>query len=143
LVKNTVNKLVTTDKNGIKREILYNYYNRFEYNEKGNVVKVFLKDTGSSPEVLNNEYTYDDKPSPYSKDIRWLFRLSGVGGAAGAESKNNVLTSKNYQIGILLTETTGVYTYDTQTNYPLIVTTTGKSFSPNVGVGSSKTFYKY
>ena len=143
LVKNTVTKLITTDKNGVKRETPYNYYNRFEYDVKGNVVKVFLKDIGSSPEVLNSEYTYDDKPSPYSKNLRWLFRLSGVGGAAGAESNNNVLTSKNYQQGVLLTETTGVYTYDTQTNYPLAVTTTGKSFSPNVGVGSSKTTYKY
>jgi hypothetical protein len=143
LAKNTVTKLITTDKNGVKRETAYNFYNRFEYDAKGNVVRVFLKDIGSSPEVLNNEYTYDDKPSPYSKDLRWLFRLSGVGGAAGVESKNNVLTSKNYQQGVLLTETIGVYTYDTQTNYPLIVTTTGKSFSPNVGVGSSKTTYKY
>jgi hypothetical protein len=143
LVKNTITKLVKTDKNGVKRETPYDLYNRFEYDVKGNVVRVFLKDIGSSSEVLINEYTYDDKPSPYSNDLRWLFRLSGVGGAAGVESKNNVLTSKNYQQGILLTETTGVYTYDTQTNYPLIVTTTGKSFSPNVGVGTSKTIYKY
>ena len=141
VIKNTVTKIVTTDKNGVKRETPQNAYNRFEYDSNGNTVKVFLKDIGSAPEVLSNEYTYDNKPNPY-KDLKWLFRLFGFGGA-GFESKNNVLTSKNYQQGVLLTETTGVYTYDAQTGYPLTLTVSGKSFSPNAGVGSSKTFYKY
>lgn len=142
LIKNTVTKIVTTDKNGVKREIPQNAYNRYEYDSNGNLVRVFLKDIGSAPEVLSNEYTYDNKPNPY-KNLKWIFRLSGLGGAGGFESKNNVLTSKNYQQGVLLTETTGVYTYDTQTGYPLILTISGKSFSPNVSVGSSKTIYKY
>ena len=138
VIKNTVTKFVTTDKNGVKRETPQNIYNRYEYDSNGNIIKAFLKDISSAPEVLIGEYTYDNKPCPY-KDLKWMFRLLG----AGFESKNNILTSKNYQQGVLLTETTGLYTYDTQTSYPLILTVSGKSFSPNVGVGSSKTFYKY
>lgn len=142
LVKFTATKIVTTDKNGVKRETLQNAYNRYEYDGNGNVIKVFSKDIGSAPEVLNNEYTYDNKPNPY-KDLKWIFRLSGLGGSGGSESKNNVLTSKNYQQGVLITETVGVYIYDSKTGYPLTLTTSGKSFSPNVGVGSSTITYRY
>ncbi len=142
LVKFIATKIVTTDKNGVKRETLQNAYNRYEYDGNGNVIKVFSKDIGSAPEVLNNEYTYDNKPNPY-KDLKWIFRLSGLGGSGGSESKNNVLTSKNYQQGVLITETVGVYIYDSKTGYPLTLTTSGKSFSPNVGVGSSTITYRY
>ena len=141
VIKNTVTKFVTTDKNGVKRETPQNVYNRYEYDSNGNMVKIFVKEMSSASEVLTNECTYDNKPSPY-KDLKWMFRLFGFGGV-GVDSKNNILTSKNYQQGVLLTETTGVYTYDTQTGYPLTLTVSGKSFSPNVGVGSSKAFFKY
>ncbi len=142
LIKYTVVNIVNTDKNGVKKETPQNAYNRYEYDSKGNVIKVFLKDVGASPEVLTHEYTYDDKPNPY-KDLKWVFRLSGLGGAVGSESKNNILISKNYQQGILTTETNNVYTYDAQTGYPLTLITSGKSYSPNTIVGISKTTYQY
>ncbi|MEY4541495.1 MAG: hypothetical protein RLZZ306_3252 [Bacteroidota bacterium] len=136
-------KIVSTDINGVRKEILQNSYYRFEFDTKGNIIKAFEKNNGASTELLSAEYTYDDKPNPY-KVLRWVFRLSGVGlGLAGSESTNNVLTSKNYQQGVLFTETTGSYTYDSQTGYPLTLTTLGKSNDPNVSVTPSKTTYKY
>lgn len=136
-------KIVSTDINGVRKETFQNSYYRFEFDTKGNIIKAFEKNNGASTELLSAEYTYDDKPNPY-KVLRWVFRLSGVGlGLAGSESINNVLTSKNYQQGVLLTETTSVYTYDAQTGYPLTLITSGKSFNPNSGVGTSKTTFKY
>jgi hypothetical protein len=144
MVKYATTKIVNTNTNGVKRETPQNGYYRYEYDSNGNVTKVFLKDIGSAPEVLSNEFTYDDKPNPYKdSNLKWIFRLSGLGGSGGIESKNNVLTSKNYQQGVLLTETTGVYTYDTQSGYPLTLSTSGKSFSPNTSVGTGKTVFKY
>lgn len=142
MVKYSDTKIVSTDNNGVKRETLRNSYLRYEYDTKGNAVKAFQKINGANAETLIAEYTYDTNPNP-NKPLFWFSRLLGFGGSGGIESNNNVLTSKNYQQGVLLTETTGVYTYDTQTGYPLTLTTSGKSYSPNTGVGTSKAIYKY
>jgi hypothetical protein len=144
VVKYITTKIVNTNQNGVKRETPQNAYYRYEYDAKGNVIKAFLKGEGATTEVLSNEYTYDDKPNPYKDlNLRWIFRLSGLGGAGGIESVNNVLTSKSYQQGILFAETIGVYTYDNQSGYPLTLTTSGKSYSPNASVGTGKTIFKY
>ncbi len=142
MVKYSDTKIVSTDNNGVKRETLRDSYIRYEYDSKGNVVKAFQKINGSNAETLIAEYTYDTNPNPY-KPLLWFFRLAGFGGTGGLESNNNVIFSKNYQQGVLLTESTGVYMYDPVSKYPLTVTTSGKSYSPNSGVGTSKTTFKY
>ncbi len=141
MVKYSDTKIVVIDNNGMKRETLRNSYLRYEYDSKGNVVKVFQKQDGSTTETLAVEYTYDTNPNP-NKPLLWTFRLIGFG-TPGAESNNNIVTSKNYQQGALSTESTGVYTYDSSTKFPLTVSVSGKSYSPNVMVGTSKTTYKY
>ena len=141
MVKYSDTKIVSTDNNGMKRETLRNSYFRYEYDMKGNVVKIFQKLDGSNTEILATEYTYDTNPNPY-KSLLWLFRLTGFG-VAISESNNNVIFSKNYQQGVLFTESTGIYTYDSGSKYPLTLTTSGKSYSPNSGVGTSKTIYNY
>ena len=141
MVKYSDTKIVSTDNNGVKKETLRNSYLRYEYDTKGNVVKIFQKLDGSTVEVLMTEYTYDSNPNVY-KPLFWLFRLTGFGSTI-SESNNNVIFSKNYQQGVLFTESTGIYTYDLSSKYPLTLTTSGKSYSPNTIVGTSKTTYKY
>lgn len=141
MVKYSDTKVVSTDNNGMKKETLRNSYLRYEYDSKGNAVKTFQKLNGSTAEILIAEYTYDTNPNPY-KPLLWLFRLTGLG-LTVSESNNNVIFSKDYQQGVLFTETTGIYTYDTQTRYPLTLSTSGKSFSQNTGVGTSKAIFKY
>lgn len=141
MVKYSDTKIVSTDNSGVKRETLRNSYLRYEYDTKGNVVKIFQKLDGSSTEILATEYTYDNNPNPY-KPLLWLFRLTGFG-VPVSESNNNVIFSKNYQQGVLFTESTGIYTYNSDSKYPLTLSTSGKSFSPNTTVGTSKTTYKY
>jgi hypothetical protein len=141
MVKYSDTKTVSTDNNGVKRETLRNSYLRYEYDSKGNVVKVFQKLDGATTEILINEYTYDTNPNP-CKPLLWFFRLTGFGTTI-SESNNNVISSKNYQQGVLFTESTGIYTYDSDSKYPLALSTSGKSYSPNTTVGTSKTTYKY
>jgi hypothetical protein len=141
MVKYSDTKIVVIDNNGMKRETLKNSYLRYEYDSKGNVVKVFQKQDGTTTETLATEYTYDTNPNP-TKPLLWAFRLVGFG-VSGAESNNNIVTSKNYQQGTLFTESIGLYTYDSSTKFPLTVNVSGKSYSPNVMVGTSKTTFKY
>lgn len=141
MVKYSDTKVISTDNNGVKKETLRNSYLRYEYDTKGNVVKIFQKLDGSTSEILINEYTYDTTPNPY-KPLLWLFRLTGFG-VPVSESNNNVISSKNYQQGVLYTETTGTYTYDSDSKYPITLTTSGKSYNPNTTIGTSKTTYKY
>lgn len=141
MVKYSDTKIVSTDNNGVKRETLRNSYIRYEYDSKGNVVKIFQKLDGSTVEILTTEYTYDTNPNPY-KSLLWLFRVTGFGSTI-SESNNNVISSKNYQQGVLYTESTGLYTYDSDSKYPLTLATSGKSYSPNTTIGTSKTTFKY
>ena len=131
-------KYTVVNQDGTKRETLQNFYQRYEYDTKGNLVKVFQKSVDTA-ELLIGEFTYDDKPNPYIP-MKWFGRLSGT---PGFESTNNVLTAKSYVQGILVSEQTSSYTYDATTNYPLTASSSGKSYEPNVSIGVSKTVFKY
>ena len=138
IAKYTLVKYTVVNQDGTKRETLQNFYQRYEYDTKGNLVKVFQKSVDTA-ELLIGEYTYDDKPNPYIS-MKWLGRLFGT---PGFESTNNALTAKSYVQGILVSEQTTTYTYDSITNYPLTMNSSGKSYEPNVSIGVSKTVFKY
>jgi hypothetical protein len=136
-------KPIVIGSNGVVSPILPNTYVRYEYDSNGNAVKVFQKIDGFTNEFLTNEYTYDANPNP-NKALIWVFRLVGYGAVlASSESNNNILAAKNYSQGTLVSETNAVYTYDAITKLPLTATTSGKSYSPNITIGTSKTIYKY
>jgi hypothetical protein len=120
-----------------------NTYARYEYDTRGNLVKIFQKTDDSPNEILSNEYTYDTNPNP-NKVLVWVYRLAGAGAVlAGSESSNNILTTKNYSQGVLVSETNAIYTYDATTKLPLTVSTTGKSYNSNTVIGTSKITYRY
>jgi hypothetical protein len=120
-----------------------NTYARYEYDTRGNLVKIFQKRDDSPNEILSNEYTYDTNPNP-NKVLVWVYRLAGAGAVlAGSESSNNILTTKNYSQGVLVSETNATYTYDATTKLPLTVSTTGKSYNSNTVIGTSKITYRY
>jgi hypothetical protein len=136
-------KPIVIGSNGVVSPILPNTYTRYEYDASGNVIKIFQKIDGFPNEFLTNEYTYDANPNP-NKALVWVFRLVGYGAVlASSESNNNILTAKNYSQGILVSETSAVYTYDAITKLPLTVTTSGKSYNPNTTIGTSKTTFRY
>jgi hypothetical protein len=136
-------KPIVIGSNGVVSPILPNTYTRYEYDSNGNAVKVFQKIDGFTTEFLANEYTYDTNPNP-NKALVWVFRLVGYGAVlASSESNNNILTTKNYSQGTLISETNAVYTYDATTKLPLTVMTSGKSYNSNTTIGTSKTTYKY
>jgi hypothetical protein len=136
-------KPIVIGSNGVVSPILPNTYVRYEYDSNGNAIKVFQKIDGFPTEFLANEYTYDANPNP-NKALVWVFRLVGYGAVlASSESNNNILTTKNYSQGVLISETNTVYTYDATTKLPLVATTYGKSYSPNITIGTSKTSYQY
>lgn len=138
MVKYVMVKYIVVNQDGSKRETLQNFYQRYEYDLKGNLSKVFQKSIDIS-ELLIAEYTYDDKPNPYVA-LKWIGRLFGT---AGFESTNNVLTVKNYIQGVLTSEQIASYTYDATTNYPLTISSSGRSYNANVSVETSKTVFKY
>lgn len=138
MAKYALVKYIVVNQDGSKKETLQDFYQRYEYDVKGNLIKVFQKSIDTA-ELMIAEYTYDDKPNPYIA-LKWIGRLSGT---AGFESANNVLTVKNYVQGVLTSEQTASYTYDATTNYPLTASSSGKSYNANVSIGTSKTIFKY
>ena len=138
ITKYVLVKFIVVNQDGTMRETVQNFYQRYEYDTKGNLVKAFQKSIDAA-ELLITEYTYDEKLNPYIA-MKWLGRLSG---SAGFESTNNVLTVKNYTQGTLVSEQTSFYTYYPTTNYPLTVNSSDKSYNPNVSIGTSKTIFKY
>ena len=134
-------KSLSTGLNGVKKEILYNSYTRFEYDTRGNIVRRFFYD-GSSIEALTDEYTYDDKPNPL-KVLQWFNRLSEFI-TVSSESTNNILTTKTIFTPRL--ETTTIYTYDMQTKYPLKSISVVRNLSTGIILPipeNIKTTYKY
>ncbi len=142
IINNGITKFANIDKNDVKLESPFETYYRYEYDNKGNVIKVFIKNVFSPSEILSSEYTYDDKPNPY-KVLKWVYRLFGFRDLAIYESTNNILTSKNYLQGVLASETIEVYTYNNQTGYPLTKITTEKLFNSTFKLKTTKTAFKY
>jgi hypothetical protein len=137
-------KFTSIDFNGKLREFPFSSVARYEYDANGNVVKVFEKLDDSSPEFLKYEFTYDQKKKPF-KSLKWYNRLVSLSNTLTgiSEANNNIMTSKTYdsKTGVVSSETTNIYTYDSTQSFPLSVTSTTKS---NGAITSkSKTTFKY
>ena len=91
-----------------------NSYTRCEYDDSGNLVKEFRKD---SLERLSEEYTYDNHPNPRT-NLGLFYRMTD-NNISSAESINNKLTAKIYENGILFGEQKYLYEYDKKSNLPL------------------------
>lgn len=139
-IKESDSKTTVIDiKSGAKQEYSSNNYTRFEYNSEGNIIKEFSKKNSIASEKLVGEFVYDSNPNPY-KPLAWFFRILGDMSPI-SESNNNLTLSKYYTDGILTTEVTFTYTYDSKTKYPLTVI---QSYKKNGKVTSStKTVLNY
>jgi hypothetical protein len=91
---------------------------RYEYDTKGNLIKVY-SNQNVPKEYLFVEMTYDSNPNVYGA-LKWA--LSGrIGNSLPlGESKNNPITIKSYtSSGVLTDNYTNTYVYDKNTTYPV------------------------
>lgn len=151
LTRNTENKVskyevvkpIVIGTNSVEFPKLPNAYARYEYDNQGNVSRIFQKNDNSPVEFLTNEYTYDNHPNP-TKALLWFNRLAGDKAIlSSSESNNNILTTKTYAQGVLVSETTANYVYETTTKLPIKVTIAGKSYNANTTISQSQITYRY
>ena len=110
---------------------------RYEYNTKGNLIKVYTNQNAPK-EYLFVEMVYDANPNVYGA-LKWA--LSGrIGNTLPlGESKNNPTTIKSYtSSGVLNDSYTNTYVYDKNTAYPVLATWINKGSN-----GQPFSTYKY
>ncbi|MGL4629581.1 MAG: hypothetical protein ACRCVT_00135 [Leadbetterella sp.] len=94
-------------------------YMRYEYDAKGNCIKVYSGNPFN--ETLSTELTYDDKPNPL-KNLKWVYRFEGFLELDNLsylyESNNNVVTGKEYFDGKVLNNITKTYEYHSKNKFP-------------------------
>jgi YD repeat-containing protein len=99
---------------------------RYEYDNRGNITKIFEKSTPSDPELLTDEYTYDDKVNPGKNNLALLAFIAIFGNIADIYSPNNTLTGKSYDSnGSVFSTNTFVYAYNDK-GFPITVKQTIK-----------------
>jgi hypothetical protein len=134
-------KTISQDFKGVTSEAAGRVVIRYEYDTKGNLIKVYTNQN-SPKEYLFIEMTYDSNPNVYGA-LKWVYsgRMSGrIGNTLPlGESKNNPITIKSYTpSGVTEDNYAITYVYDKNTSYPVSSVWTGKATN-----GQVLSTYKY
>ncbi|MFD1141242.1 hypothetical protein ACFQ4C_08990 [Larkinella insperata] len=129
--KGRISQIAVADPRGLRT-----YTKRMEYDEAGNVTKVFYKE-GSKAEELRAEYKYDNKKSPFSGQSAFhlIPLISSLTDKSHYLSANNPIQYKDYGYGY-----TATYQYinDLPTEMSLLLQQTGNPAAVN-----KQKVYKY
>ena len=88
-------KSIYFDPKGQPSEKSESFIQRYEYDTKGNIVKVF-SNLNSTKEYLIAELTYDSNPNPWQA-VKWVYKGRLYESFPQGESKNNPISVKTYK----------------------------------------------